>query len=118
MCGYGDVAVDVASEIDFDNVSCFEWFLVVIVEEVLRVKREESMCVCERGCYSVGYVGMLSVFDKNTVYSLHFHSNQSNKNQRKPKQTFTHKYNNQPNLYTHKNKNVYGLTVSSLTSGE
>jgi len=27
VCGYGDVAVDVTSEIDFDNVSCFEWFL-------------------------------------------------------------------------------------------
>ena len=31
VCGYGDVSVNVASEIELDNVSCFEGFLCILV---------------------------------------------------------------------------------------
>jgi hypothetical protein len=32
MCGDRDVSIDVTSEIEFDNISCFEWFLLCYVD--------------------------------------------------------------------------------------
>jgi len=44
MCGDRDVSIDVTSEIEFDNISCFEWFLLCYVVE----RREEQRSVTER----------------------------------------------------------------------